>query len=133
MRCTGGIITRLLVLLVVFVAGLFAGSFATGRAKILYLKLIVHQPEVLPDQVTAVLDHRLGLSDEQAEQVRAIVRQRVEWYRAVEPWMVSALNFQMDGFDRDMKQVLTAEQRQEWDAMFKRMRDTWTPRVERPR
>lgn len=117
----------LLLALLIFVAGAIigaGGSLLIVRDRALH---VLHHPEEAPARMAARLRWRLGLSDDQADQVKSILRRRqqtlLEIRREVRPRVMKEL----DQAEAEVALVLDDAQREKWRAMVASFRDTWIP------
>lgn len=109
-------------LVVIFVAGAAVG--AAGSALLIRWRIaaVLSQPEQIPDRVVPILRHRLSLTDEQTEQVAAIVRRRYTALEEVRSEFTPRVVTELRLLRREVDAVLSPDQKQRWA--------TWCQRVE---
>jgi hypothetical protein len=85
----------------------------------------LHHPERFVPRATERLRRRLGLTDEQAEQVAVVLATRqgeiLELRRGFQP----QVEFHLKELETDIAALLTPEQQEEWRVALDRVRDFW--------
>ena len=112
---------------VIFVCGAVIGSAATlliVRDRVLHM---LRHPDEAPARITARLRRKLRLSDEQAEQVEAILARRQAALQEIRCKVQPTVERHLDAARDEIAAVLTPEQAETWHAHFTRLRDTWVP------
>ena len=112
-----------LLLLVVFVSGLVCGAGLALRA----VRRYVRKPEERVEHTTRWLDRRLKLTDDQAREVRQILRRQQQDLqqvaREVRPRVVNRL----EKTAGQIGEVLDEEQKREWEEIVREFRKRWLP------
>ena len=121
-----------LLALVIFGAGFIAGA---GGAVIAILKRVQHHiqhPEEAPQRITGRLKRRLGLTDEQAARVKAIVSDQQQAIFAIRREAQPRFMAELDRTRSRIDDALDAEQKAKWGRMFDRLRQRWIPPLPPP-
>lgn len=113
--------------LILFVAG---GAVGGGTATLLIFNRLQHHtynPKSNPNRVTSGLKRQLHLSTAQADRIEAIFASResniVQLHRRARADVAAELRMMRN----DVANVLKPKQRQQWFALFDRMRHHWLP------
>jgi hypothetical protein len=115
------------VALLIFVSGLIVGggvTLITVRHRALWA---IRHPDEVPPRVAAHLRWKLGLSDEQTEQVERIVRKRQQALQEIRREVQPRVTAELDRVESEIDVVLNAGQRTKWHKLFAHLRDTWLP------
>ena len=125
-------ITVLLCLLI-FGGGLAVGAGGTVLWVVRHVRDAVQHPELAPHRVAERLQRRMDLDEATTLRVEAAIER-------VEPDMLEARADFLDRMDplleqieADVANVLPKDKLDEWHRQFRRFRDDWVPRPERPR
>ena len=110
-------------LVVIFVAGAAVG--AAGSALLIRWRIaaVLSQPEQIPDRVVPILRHRLSLTDEQTEQVAAIVRRRYTALEEVRSEFTPRVVTELRLLSREVDAVLSPDQKQRWAIWCQRIEE----------
>jgi len=122
-----------LLCLLIFGGGLAVGGGATALWVVRHVRDAVQHPEAAPHRLAERLQRKLDLDDQQAAQVEdaiqlhhaELLEARADFLERIEPIL--------DRVDEDVASVLPASRIAEWRRQFRRFRDDWIPRPERPR
>ena len=117
----------LLLALLIFVSGLIVGGgtmLITVRHRALR---VLHHPEEVPARIAARLRWKLGLSDEQTQQVEQIVRKRQQALQAIRREVQPRVTIELDRVEAEIAITLDDAQRAKWHALFAKLRETWIP------
>ena len=117
----------LLLGLVIFIAGLAAGSGLTVLFAIRGLQYAIHHPEQGPARLASVLQRKLGLDDRQKSQVQAIATERQAALQGIRREFHPQVQHQFDLLREQVDGVLTDSQRTRWERLFDELRQRWTP------
>lgn len=112
----------ILVLLGIFVAGGVTGGFITVRVcknKILNRPV----PEEWAPRTVKRLVERLGLSSEQQDQIRPIVRRHMEELNRVRNRSMAETQTIVEGMQREISDQLTADQRSKYEQLNRELRE----------
>ncbi len=123
----------LLLALLIFVSGLIVGGGLT-LIRVRHGALwAIHHPEEAPPRIAAHLRWKLGLSDEQTEQVEQIVRKRQQALQAIRREVQPRVTAELDRVEAEISGMLNDAQRAKWHKLFTQLRSTWLrPLPERP-
>ncbi len=109
------------------ISGMVIGS---GATLIIVQRVVQHRlrhPEELPDRAVARLKKPLDLSDEQATQIRSIVRQRMARLQSMRHEWQPRLEAELDGLEKDVAAVLKPDQVGKWHRIAREKRRQWLP------
>jgi hypothetical protein len=98
-----------------------------GGMVIITRSMIQHaarHPEQIPEKAAQRLARRLDLSEQQKQQVQAIITDRLRKVNHVRQKMQPLIAAEVQKFHDDVAEVLTEEQAQEWDEIFERYRES---------
>lgn len=112
---------------VIFAAGLVSGVGLTIVVAVHRLQYAIHHPDEGPARITAVLRRRLGLSEEQAHQVEAIVARRQADLAAIRRRTQPEVMRELEQVRAEIGAVLTADQRARWLRLYEEYRERWMP------
>ena len=97
-----------------------AGSVLLIRQRI---ASVLRQPEQIPDRVVPILRHRLSLTDEQTEQVAAIVRRRYTALEEVRSEFTPRVATELRLLRTEVDAVLTSDQKDRWAIWCQRVEE----------
>ena len=109
------------------ISGMVIGS---GATLIVVHRVVQHRmrhPEELPGRAVARLRRPLNLSDEQATQIRSIVRQRLTKLQSMRHQWQPQLEAELDGLEKDVAAVLKPDQVEKWYRIAHERRRQWLP------
>ncbi len=109
-------------LVVIFGAGVAVGAASSALLIRERLAAALRQPDLIPDRILPILRHRLSLTDEQTEQVAAIVRRRYTALEKVRSDFTPRVAAELRFLRTEVDAVLTSDQKQHWA--------NWCQRVE---
>lgn len=101
-----------------------AGALLVVRARVLHA---LRQPDELPQRITGRLRRKLDLTDEQAEQVRAILERRYAELARIRRFAQPRVEAQLEWVRKEVADVLTPDQAARWRERFDRFRRVWIP------
>jgi len=107
--------------------GLVIGSGATVLLIRGAVQRMVEHPDLLPERVLQRMDSQLDLDDGQRAAIEAIVAERVAAFRAIRARVRPEIQAEFDSLREEVSEVLTPEQRKEWEARFDAIRARWQP------
>lgn len=117
----------ILLSLLLLVSGMVIGS---GATLIVAHNIIQHRarhPEELPGRAVARLRRPLNLSDNQAVQIRTILRERLGKLQAMRRQWQPLLETELDGIEKDVAAALSLEQAEIWHRIAREKRHQWLP------
>jgi hypothetical protein len=117
----------LLLALLIFVSGAIVGGGLTVIRARHGAWWAIHHPEEAPPRIAAHLRWKLGLSDDQTQQVEAIVRKRQQALQAIRREVHPRVMAELDRVEADIDYVLNDSQRAKWHALFTKLRERWIP------
>ncbi|NUQ62327.1 MAG: hypothetical protein HUU20_07550 [Pirellulales bacterium] len=117
----------LLLAIVVFASGFVVGAGATLVVVRDRLIRAIRNPDAAPEEITAKLKRSLDLSESQAEQVEATVRERQLALQEIRREVQPRVEAEIDLLEERIAAVLGPEQKEKWHALVRRMRSTWIP------
>jgi hypothetical protein len=111
---------------------LLGSGFALGSGVTLLVgyKVIQHRlrhPEELPDRAVARLRKPLNLSNEQAREIKTILRKHLAELQQMRRRWQPEIEAQLDSIEQDVAGVLNPEQAEKWRAIARERRQTWLP------
>lgn len=112
---------------VIFLCGMITG--ATGAAWLISSRVQhwITNPEIIPERVTAFLQRRLDLDEEQREKVLEILERRLENVRAIRSEIKPRLEKELSGVQTEINDLLTPKQAQQWNERFEKMKTLLLP------
>ncbi|MGD9632699.1 MAG: hypothetical protein AB7G28_10290 [Pirellulales bacterium] len=117
----------ILMVLVIFLAGMASGAAVTVVYAVNRLQFAIHHPETAPPRIAAAVARRLDLDAEQASRVEAILaahqQEIMTIRRKFQPEIVAQLNSVRD----EVAGVLDAPQRAKWTELFAKFKERWLP------
>lgn len=113
------------VLLVVFVGGLGAGVVVTLGMICYQFEHRLKHPQDIPARVTHRLQRKLGLTDQQAQQVQDILTKRQASLMAIRREIQPQVDAEMDLAQSEIEAVLSEEQAKRCRSIFHKMRRRW--------
>lgn len=121
----------ILVLCLVFIAGLAVGVIGTRIVVRNAIQKITRNPDLMRDRIERDIAARLKLSSEQQSQLHVIVsrsqREIQDLRRQFQPQFVGI----MDRTEKEVSEILNAEQRSQFDELLKEKRPLWRPTLPR--
>ncbi|MDH3716754.1 MAG: hypothetical protein OES79_01410 [Planctomycetota bacterium] len=119
--------TTVLLAVVIFVAGAAVGGGATVLVGLRRLEHALQHPQMMPQRITDRLTRRLDLSPDQAARVRQIVTQRQATFEEIRREMYPRVTAELDRARDEIAEVLTDEQRAQWQRLFEKTRRRFRP------
>ncbi|MBN1424571.1 hypothetical protein JXA88_08445 [Candidatus Fermentibacteria bacterium] len=86
----------------------------------------VRDPKGMPERIAEDMRQGLQLSDAQADQIKAIMERHRDEFDEIRSEMEPRIQAHMDQVDAEIREVLTPEQRSEWERRFARERRRWS-------
>jgi hypothetical protein len=120
---------RIVLALVIFGSGCIVGSGATVFIVHRRIMESIHSPETVPPKVAAHLRRFLDLTDEQTEQVTAILEGRRLAIQSIRREFQPQIEQELDQVQAEIAAILNDEQRQRWQQHFTQMRSVWLPQL----
>lgn len=117
----------ILLALVIFAAGVVSGGGLAVLFLVNRLQYAIHHPEVAPARIAATLDRRLGLDDEQEQQVEQIIARHQTEIAAIRRQFQPQIMQQLDQVRDEVAAVLTEPQREKWSQLFEQFQSRWLP------
>ena len=122
---------RILLALLIFLAGLTFGGAATAIYVAYRFQYALRHPDELPTRLAARLTRRLQLTDTQESQIREILTQRQSNLRTIRTQFQPQVLTQLEGVHTDIGNVLTP-QREKWDTLYDDLMRSWMPPMPEP-
>jgi hypothetical protein len=113
--------------IVILICGALIGS---GITVIVIHKMVIHairHPEKAAMRITNRIQHKLGLSDEQAAKVKEIVAKRQKAMQAIRREVQPRIERELQGAKQDVAALLDPQKARQWREWFDYMRKTWIP------
>jgi F0F1-type ATP synthase delta subunit len=101
-----------------------AGALLTLRQQLLRA---IHHPDEAPARIAARLRSKLALSDQQAERVEQILRERQGKLEAIRRRVQPEVMAELRLLEQQVGATLDETQRTQWEARLRELRETWTP------
>lgn len=111
----------------ILLCGILIGA---GITVIVLQKMVlyaVHHPEQVPTRLTERLRGKLGLSDDQAKKIRAILNERQKAFQALRRATRPKMEREIERLEEDVAAVLDENQARKWRKRFDRLRRQWMP------
>ncbi len=113
--------------LLIFALGAVVGAAGTLLVVRVRVRHALQQPDELPQRITGRLRGTLALTDEQAEQVRAILERRYAELARIRRFAQPRVEAQLEWVRKEVADVLTPDQAARWREHFDRFRRVWIP------
>jgi hypothetical protein len=118
--------------LFIFLGGAALGSALTAGAIFRSFRHAMMHPEEAPQRITARLKSGLDLTNEQADQVRAIITRRQQSLMQIRRDVQPRVELELDQLESEIAAVLYAGQQEVWRTLATRFRRNWLPPVPTP-
>ena len=118
---------RTLLYVVIFASGCIVGAGTTVIAIRNSALFAVHHPAKMPSKIAARMTKVLSLSDEQAREVEAILRERQSAIQDIRREFQPRIEMELDRLEEQISAVLDEKQRENWQERFEYLRHTWVP------
>ncbi|HDP35861.1 MAG TPA: hypothetical protein ENN29_12225 [Candidatus Hydrogenedentes bacterium] len=110
---------------------LFCGIIIGGATVLWFISSHVLEglrtPEIVPQRLTNVMQHRLNLTPEQADRVLEIHNKYLERFLERRRQARPNIEKELDALQAEINAVLTPEQAEKWDKRFSRFRSLVLP------
>jgi len=116
----------------IFLSGLLVGAGLTLMAVRQGVLYGIHHPEEMPVRVAARLRRPLSLSDQQADRVQAIIRERQSQLQEIRRRFQPEVEAELEQVYQQIREILDDQQRERWDQIYTRLRETWIPPLPKP-
>ena len=123
---------RLLMFAAIFLSGVVVGLGATLLAVRQGVLYGIHHPEEMPVRIATRLRRPLNLNDRQARQIAAIIRQRQTHLQEIRRRFQPEVEAELERIYEDVREILDAQQRERWQQIYSRLRQTWIPPLPKP-
>jgi hypothetical protein len=117
----------LLLGLVILFCGILIGAGITVIALHKVVLYAIHHPEQVPSRITERLRGKLGLSDDQAKKIRAILNERQKAFQALRRATRPKMEREIERLKEDVAAVLDENQARKWRKRFDTLRRQWIP------
>ena len=117
----------------IFGGGLAVGAGGTVLWVVRHVRDAVQHPELAPHRVAERLQRRLDLDDATTDRVQAAIERVEPDLLEARADFVDRIDPLLDQIDNDVASVLPPDKLDEWHHQFRRFRDDWVPRPDRPR
>jgi hypothetical protein len=111
---------------VILACGMVVGSVIT--VSYLWNRVLDHiqNPEQIPTRITERLERRLDLTEQQAQEINAILTERQEALLAIRAEVYPRIQAELESAREEVAAVLDEEQAAEWRKMFESLRQKLT-------
>jgi Spy/CpxP family protein refolding chaperone len=116
-----------LMMLGIFAGGLVLGSALTVATIVHRVREAIHTPGKTAERIMSRMMKDLDLTDEQASQVRAVVRRNMIELRVQKAKERAQVSGRMKMIRQEMDEILTPEQEQKLNQRFDRLQKLWMP------
>lgn len=113
--------------LVIFASGAIVGTSATLILIRQQIHYRIHHPDEMPGNVASRLQRKLDLSDEQTEQVQAVLTERQQAIQQIRREFQPQLEAELDKLEKQVADLLDDSQSATWHQKFQAMRAEWLP------
>ncbi len=117
----------LLLGLIILFCGMLIGA---GITVIILQKVVlyaIHHPEEIPNRLTERLRNKLGLTDEQTKNVKAILIERQKAFMALRRATRPKMERELEQLREDVAAILDKNQARKWRKRFDTLRRQWMP------
>jgi len=118
---------KTLLLLGVFFGGFVIGSALTGSVVVHRVREAAFTPEKTAERIMGRMERRLDLTDEQSDQVKAIVRRNMGELVTRRAEVRAQVLEQVQTIRREIAEVLTPEQERKLNRRFDWLQKLWMP------
>lgn len=116
-----------LLILFVFLAGMFAGSGLTIAIAVHKIRMAFRHPEQAPARITQFLDRKLHLSADQSIRVQGMITEAQKHLQQIRRDVQPQVKTELDSLRDQVAGVLTPEQNLEWQRLYDDAVETWLP------
>lgn len=116
---------KVLLTLIIFLAGMFAGGALVAGIAINRIQHFVHHPEEAPSRLTTLLRRRLDLSPDQTQKVEEILRARQKSLQGIRREVEPKVSAELQQAKKEISEVLNDAQRTQWEKSFDDMMNRW--------
>ncbi|HTY23792.1 MAG TPA: hypothetical protein VMC85_11710 [Desulfomonilaceae bacterium] len=113
--------------LIILLCGILIGAGVTIVVLHKVVLHAIHHPEEMPRRVTERLRHKLGLSDEQAVKVRAILTERQKAFQELRRAARPKVEREIERLKEEIASVLDEKQARKWREQLEKLRRKWVP------
>ncbi len=113
--------------LIIFASGAIVGTCTTLILIRQQVHHRIHHPEEMPGKIAARMQRKLDLSNEQTEQVQAILTERQQAIQQIRREFQPQLEAELNQMQEQVAHLLDDSQRMAWQAWFQDLRATWIP------
>jgi hypothetical protein len=117
----------LLLGLVILFCGILIGAGITVIALQKVVLYAIHHPEQVPNRLTERLRGKLGLSDDQAKKIKAILNERQNAFQVLRRSTRPKVEREFDRLREEVAAVLDENQARKWRKRFDAIRRQWMP------
>ncbi len=115
--------------LLLLLCGVIIGASLTAAFGFNRLMATIHEPETIPPRIVARMKWNLSLTDEQAEQVEAIITDLQRDLVSIRDRNLPEIERELEQARTEVLEVLTPEQGKIYNRGFEKLRDTLVPKV----
>ena len=119
--------------LVIFGGGLAVGAGGTVLWVVRHVRDAVQHPELAPHRVAERLQRRMDLDEATTLRVEAAIERVQPDMLETRADFLDRIDPLLEQIEADVANVLPPDKLDEWHHQFRRFRDDWVPRPERPR
>jgi len=120
---------RLVLTLVIFLSGVLVGTGTTVLVIRNRALGVIHHPETMPQRMVNRLRWPLGLSDEQAAELKRVFERRQASLQRLQRRFQPKFEAELDQIEAEVAEALDEEQQRRWQQYFGHIRRTWVPPV----
>jgi hypothetical protein len=113
--------------LVILVCGMLIGAGGTLICVKRIILHAIHHPDEAPARITARMQKRLHLTEEQAQRVKAILTQRHRSIMAIRREAQPKVVQELDKAKQEVAAILPPDQARSWNLRFDELRQKWIP------
>ncbi len=115
--------------LLLLLCGVIIGASLTAAFGFNRLMATIHEPETIPPRIVARMKWNLSLTDEQAEQVEAIITDLQRDLVSIRDRNLPEIERELEQARTEVLEVLTPEQGEIYNRGFEKLRNTLVPKV----
>lgn len=113
----------------ILVCGMLIGGGLTLFAIGAHVHRATHHPEEIPPRAAKRVGRKLDLDKEQVRQLEEIFARRQAAIFNIRDRVAPELHLEFKRTRKEVAEILTPEQRQEWDELFDKLRKHWDPKL----
>jgi hypothetical protein len=113
--------------MVILMCGMVIGGSAVGWFVHARVMELIHTPEIVPEHITEAMERRLGLTEQQADEVLAIYNKYLERFLERRRQLRPQVEADIEALHSEITAVLSPEQNKKWSKRFEKIKSIILP------